>query len=231
MGAIVSTATKIREFDQEMIHRYQHMLPDYYTPYLTQSDVAHCQKHWEAITMDNVLGFKQNEGVRVYFDSCKMWLHSLLYHEMIVTSTLAMKQPDVRHDFINLMRAMVVVALKQTKDSYEIHDAEIKLLCTRIQSFGFGFEHFISFGMALRSSLKIMTSKDWTSQLEQAWSHLFSSIISICLPLFEIKRSVPTVTLHSQHDLTATSSGRVRATSYDHEQRMYTSRHNAVIFE
>jgi hypothetical protein len=242
MGGIISfpPAVLIRDFDQNQTQQYQHMLPAFFSPYLTSTDLIICQKHWETITLDTISGYQQNASIKAYYDSCKRWLHTLLYHELMITSTLSTKLPESRHTFISLMKAIVVIALKQQKDNYESHDMEMKLLTSRIQSLGYqDFDIFVSFSYTFLNSLKVISGREWNSPLETSWKNLLSSLLMICLPCFPVKESHVSTSDGLDHSAMASTSSRLTVAggaggqfekSFPHHERMYTSQHNSVLY-
>lgn len=235
MGGIISLHLSIRDYNRDILMKYQHMLPEYFTAILTTSDLIRCRQHWQTITMDTVYGFQANKSVKVSYDSCKTWLHCLLYHESASNMPLSLRLPTLQHNFLNFMKAMVVIALKQEKDNHQSHDNEIKFLCTKIQNLGFGYEHFLSFFPAFLSSLRVISGREWTFYLERSWQHLLSSIIFICLPNFPVKEidHLPTSDGEEHSMMSMAISHRLvvgipNEKSTNHE-RMYTSYYNSVL--
>lgn len=178
MGGIITTVI-IKKYN--LNQSIQPFLPSYYISELTLSSLQLCSKHWEDITLDKLKSFRDSATIKTYFDSCKMWLHSLIYNELITLSNYYNFKVDTRHTFINLMRAMIVVNLKYEENN-DYYEKETILLCNRILNLGFDHQHFIAFGYALLNSLSIMSGNEFTSQLKNAWKSFYSSILSICLP-------------------------------------------------
>lgn len=238
MGAgIMQSNFIIREFSINNFISYQNMLPKYLETKLTNNEIKLCLKHWELIILDLISGYQNNEHIKIYYDSTKLWLHSLIYHNLMINSTLfATKHPDIRHNFIITLRAILVISLKQTKDSNESIDNEIKLLCLRIINLGYDYEIFLLYGEALFNSLQIISGREWSIQLENAWKSLFSSIIFICLTCFPIKElklnHLSTCEDHSAILSTSTrlTVGLQAEKSIINENRMYTSQYNSVLF-
>jgi hypothetical protein len=249
MGAIISLSSGvlIRKYDQELLQKFQHLLPDYFSPSLTSADLTLCQKHWETITFDTISGYQQNENVKAYYDSCKVWLHSLLYHELMITTSLSTKLPETRHNFIHLMRAIVVIALKQQPENYEAHDMEIKLLISRIQSLGFhDADLLLAFSYTFLTSLQIISGREWSSQLHNSWKNVLSCVVLVCLPSFPMQESHSATSDGLDRSAVSTSSSRLTVGSAiatagggqvekpsgqpSHHERMYSSQYNSVLY-
>ncbi len=179
MGGIITTTTISRQypFDLTLFSLY----PEYFNSSLRKKDLIVCSTHWQQIMMGNCIPYKENIWIQRCFESCKVWLNHVILNELFATTKIHLKSSEDREIFLKSMFAMIVVNLKEWDDPLS-QDKTIEILCQRVMRLGFNSNYFIAFGPAFFSGLRTISGINFSSEIEESWKNVYSSVLSITIP-------------------------------------------------
>lgn len=161
------------------------LMPVYYTrEQLSQQDIQDCHEMWEGILHDTTPNYIFESGKPGFeYNCCRAWFYHTFYNRMRdlhpYTSGLFVNGINTVGIFMIKMISMSFTQLQKKND----FESSMKALARRHCERGIQANEFVLFGDILFYSLKcIVGSELYTTEVDQSWKRLYSSMLTIIIP-------------------------------------------------